>query len=90
MHFPLCNNQIVDIENGSVVGEICHIKAKKKRGSRYDEDLTDEEINAFENLILMCRLHHKVTDDDPDSYTVKRLLFYLSHYFNVFSILNIN
>lgn len=73
-YFPRCNNQIVDIENGSVVGEICHIKAKKKRGSRYDEDLTDKEINAFENLVLMCRLHHKVIDDDPDSYTVKRLL----------------
>jgi len=73
-YFPRCNNQIVDIGNGSVVGEICHIKAKKKRGSRYDEDLTDEEINAFENLILMCRLHHKIIDDDPVSYTVQRLL----------------
>ena len=72
--FPNCNNPIVETENNSLTGIICHIKARNANGPRYDENQTDDERNSFENLILMCPIHHKVIDDDIISYTVERLL----------------
>jgi hypothetical protein len=29
--------------------------------------------HGFDSLILMCGVHHKVIDDDEESYTVQRL-----------------
>ena len=71
--FPNCNNPIYDTENDSLIGEMCHIKAKCANGPRFDENQTDEERNSFENLILMCSNHHIFIDDDPASYIVERL-----------------
>ena len=68
---PKCETGLIC--EGSVVGEICHIKGKKKGSTRYDHSQTDKERDAFENLILMCSVHHKVIDDDPVSYSVERL-----------------
>jgi hypothetical protein len=69
--FPKCVSPIVD--GIKVVGKVCHIKARNKRGSRYDPDQIDAERHAYENLILLCGRHHDVIDDDDDTYTVDRL-----------------
>ncbi|MEQ1644452.1 MAG: hypothetical protein ABL959_13475 [Pyrinomonadaceae bacterium] len=60
-------------ENNTVVGEVCHIKGLKPTAARHDLTQGEDERNAFENLILMCSIHHKVIDEDIDSYTVERL-----------------
>jgi hypothetical protein len=70
--FPNCECPIADA-GGSVLGQVCHIKAKRPGGPRYDASQTDEERHGFSNLILMCGAHNKVIDDDPESYTVPRL-----------------
>ena len=72
-YFPNCNTPLVDKGIGTVIGEICHIKGKKSESTRYDPYQSDEERHGFDNLVLMCPLHHKVIDDDSDSYTVSRL-----------------
>ena len=72
-YFPKCNIPLVDLKSGIVSGEICHIKGNKPESPRYDPDQSDEERHGFNNLVLMCPLHHKIIDDDPDSYTVSRL-----------------
>ena len=69
--FPKCQNHIV--LHKTVVGEICHIKAASKNGPRYDPDQIQAERHSYENLILLCSLHHKVVDDDVVSYSVERL-----------------
>lgn len=69
--FPKCQTAIA--EGTSLVGEICHIKADKPDGPRYDPAQTDGERQSFDNLILMCANHHKVVDDDEESYSVERL-----------------
>jgi hypothetical protein len=71
--FPNCHNPLVDPASGTVTGRICHIKARSKDGPRYDPDQTEDERHAFENLVLMCPIHHDVIDADPDSFTVERL-----------------
>ena len=55
---------------GTVFGEICHIKAHSPDGPRYDPTQSDEERNGFDNLILLCAIHHKLIDDQPQEFTV--------------------
>jgi len=71
--FPKCEIPLIDNLSGKVTGKICHIRAKSPGGPRYDPSQSDEERDAFENLLLMCPIHHDVIDADPESYTVSRL-----------------
>lgn len=71
--FPKCPVALVDSLGGTLIGEICHIKAVSPGGPRYDVHQTAAARNAFDNLILMCPTHHAVVDADELSYTVERL-----------------
>jgi hypothetical protein len=70
--FPKCSSPI--IQGKTVVGEICHIRAANKGGPRYDSSQTAIDRHGYDNLILLCRNHHAVTDDDQEAYTVDRLI----------------
>ena len=72
--FPGCEERLVDEAGGSIMGEVCHIKAKSPDGPRYDAQQTDEERHGFRNLVLLCPTHHARVDRDPDKYTVEKLL----------------
>jgi hypothetical protein len=56
-------------EDGSLLGEICHICAQSFGGPRYNPALSDEELHSLENLILLCRKHHKLIDDQAERFT---------------------
>src|SRR6478609_9392593 len=71
--FPGCCSPIIMVSSGKVIGEVCHIKAQKPNAPRYDSAQNDSERHAFENLILLCPLHHTLIDSDADSYTIERL-----------------
>lgn len=73
--FPKCTNWLVDEQSGTLVGKVCHIKAKRSGpgSKRYDKDQPDEERHGIGNLITLCPKHHDVIDDDEESYTVERL-----------------
>lgn len=64
---PDCKSPIIIGE--TVVGEICHIRAKRKGGSRFDASLTSEQRDEFRNLILLCSTCRKLVDASPDEYT---------------------
>lgn len=66
--FPACKSPI--ILNGSIIGDICHIKAQREIGERFDACQSDFERHAYENLILLCKNHHKLVDDQPLVFTV--------------------
>jgi hypothetical protein len=70
--YPRCTVEIVQGE--TVVGEVCHIRAVRPDGPRHDPDQSPNDRHGYENLILLCANHHKVVDDDPEAYTVERLL----------------
>ncbi len=69
--FPDCNEKIVS-DNQAILGEICHIEAAEPGGERYNPKSTDEFRRSYENLILMCSKHHKITND-VHTYTVEKL-----------------
>ncbi|MDB5971117.1 MAG: hypothetical protein JWQ90_3567 [Hydrocarboniphaga sp.] len=70
--FPSCQLPIFE-DSGVVTGEMCHIKARSPGGPRFDPAQTEAERHGFDNLILLCRRHHKVVDAQPDVYTVEAL-----------------
>ncbi len=70
--FPRCMEVLV--EEGTVVGKVCHIKAANPKGPRYDPQQTTAERHGYGNLVLLCGKHHTVIDDDEESYTVERLI----------------
>jgi hypothetical protein len=70
--FPRCTIEIV--QDQTLIGEICHIKASRPGGPRYDPDQTTAQRHGYDNLILLCGTHHTVIDNDEEAYTVERLL----------------
>src|ERR1041385_3151860 len=61
--FPGCSAPIIDTSFGVRVGEICPIKGKRPGSARYDQEQPEEERTSYENLLVMCRPHHKIVDD---------------------------
>jgi hypothetical protein len=50
-----------------------HIVAREEEGPRGISPLTPEQRDQYDNLILMCSIHHKVIDDHPDTFPVTLL-----------------
>lgn len=71
--WPDCNEEIVDVNDGVVVGEICHIHAQSEGGPRYDSSLDEDEIDSPSNLILLCPTHHTRIDKNPERYPAEKL-----------------
>ena len=62
-----------ETDDPSIVGDEAHIVAKEIGGPRGNSPLTAEERDHFDNLILLCKVHHKLIDDQPGTYTVEAL-----------------
>jgi hypothetical protein len=44
------------------LGEMAHIKGKRKGSNRHDKNQTIEQRDSYENLILLCPTHHTLID----------------------------
>ena len=78
--FTDCNERLT-VEQAAhsaphTLGEMAHIKGKKKGSNRYDGTQTDEQRDSYENLILLCPNHHTLIDkpENEEIYTVDILL----------------
>lgn len=72
---PDCNIPIVINENDDKtnIAELAHIEAYKPGGARFNPQLSEDERNAEENLMVVCKNCHKKIDDFPEIYTVEKL-----------------
>ena len=77
--FINCNRKLT-IEQAAQVkpytlGEMAHIKGRKKGSNRYDINQTDEQRDGYENLILLCSYHHTLIDvpENESIYSVVEL-----------------
>jgi hypothetical protein len=70
--FPDCPELLVR-DDGHIAAQICHIKASKRGGPRFDPEQSTEERHGASNLILLCANHHAVVDAQPHAYTVEVL-----------------
>lgn len=65
----ICNRELV--EEDVQIGEMAHVIAKSAIGPRGSANCTND--NSYENLILLCSIHHKIVDTKPDEYPISRL-----------------
>lgn len=76
--YPDCKKRLIENESGlddeSIVGEEAHIRSERIEGPRYDAQFTIEKIDDYGNLLLLCRNHHKLVDDQVNTYPVDALI----------------
>lgn len=74
---PDCRTVLVEDEtetdDPALIGENCHIVGEKKNGPRGKHPMDLEERNKYPNLILLCRNHHRVVDQQTGHYTIEEL-----------------
>ena len=74
--FPDCHRLLtVSTANDALVvlGHIAHIVAERADGPRGQSSMSLKERNSYENLLLMCNLHHQLIDAECSTFTVERL-----------------
>jgi hypothetical protein len=72
----MCKELLIEDDDSigrSLVGEVAHKAGERPDAARYDASMTDEERNDPENLMLLCRKHHKIIDDNELIYTLEKL-----------------
>lgn len=57
----------------SIVGDECHIISGQVGGPRYDPTFPGDLIDDVSNLVVLCRVHHKMVDDQFRTYTADEL-----------------
>lgn len=73
----ICRNQLIidetESDDESIIGDEAHIVSRKENGPRGYSALTSEQRDKYDNLILLCRNHHKTIDDQVHKYSVDEL-----------------
>lgn len=72
----MCRIELVaEKDNNNInlnLGEECHIISSKDRGPRHKPKYLDD-YDAYSNLLLLCRNHHRMIDEQFETYTEKLL-----------------
>ena len=69
----ICVLQANDNDPSAVIGQIAHIAANSDSGPRANPNLSQQERNSYENLILLCPTHHVLVDAQASTHTVEML-----------------
>lgn len=72
----VCKTELFSQKEGTSdcnIGEECHIISSKKKGPRHKPNLNN--FDTFDNLILLCRNHHREVDELTDTYTEELLRY---------------
>ena len=74
---PECTNRLIadatEESDHVVIANICHIYAISPDGPRGKPGLAQDELNAPDNLILLCPNHHALVDGQHDTYSAEML-----------------
>lgn len=78
--FPGCTNavtdQVVPGEQPVTLAQRAHIVGVGRQGPRSKAVPVSEDIDAVENLLLLCGEHHRIVDNNPRIYSVEVLAKY--------------
>src|ERR1051325_6062884 len=75
-YWPGCLEPTTRFVDGIPVNnfEVAHIRAISSGGPRAVEEMSEKELNHFDNLILLCLPHHKVVDKiRPRDFSIETL-----------------
>lgn len=61
----MCNVELTQV-NGvdSIVGDEAHIRSRSDAGPRFDANYPTDQLDGYANLVLLCKIHHKLVDDN--------------------------
>src|SRR5262245_29679308 len=62
-----------ELSDESVVGDEAHIIGEKPTAARGQFGIGRDDLDEYDNLMLLCKVHHKLVDDQPETYTVEAL-----------------
>lgn len=62
-----------ELDNHSIIGDECHIVAKNLNGPRGNVNISEGGLDDVSNLILLCKVHHKMIDDQPNTFPIDAL-----------------
>ncbi len=74
---PSCRRALTHFGEGgdlALTGETCHIRSKRPEGPRHDPNYHVDLLDSYDNVLLMCGVHHKIIDTLHAEYTVERLI----------------
>jgi len=60
-------------DRDAVVGDECHIVGQTPDSARYRDDLSIDP-DSYDNLIVLCKTHHKQIDDQPERFAEEKLI----------------
>jgi hypothetical protein len=61
------------LSDESVVGDECHMIGEKPGAARGQFGVGRDDLDGYDNLVLLCKVHHKLVDDQPETFTVEKL-----------------
>ncbi len=68
----ICKNELVidstEKDDESVIADECHIISSRPNGPRYDPFYPADKLDSYDNMILLCRTHHKMVDDQTATF----------------------
>ena len=74
---PECTNLLIapvtEESEAAVLSHICHIYARSDQGPRGKPNLSPDERDSIDNLILLCPNHHETVDKQPEKYPADTL-----------------
>jgi len=71
----ICNRELTRLDRiDSIIGDEAHIRSKREAGPRHEPSYPAEKLDTYENLILLCKIHHKLVDDNEAKYKTERLV----------------
>ena len=73
----MCRRELImagtPVDDESIVGDECHIVSAVSSSLRHDPEFPREKLNDHANLLLLCKVHHKLIDDQQSEYTASHL-----------------
>lgn len=69
---PSCKNVLID-SNQTMTGDIAHIESAMPDGKRFNKSMTNEQRRSFDNLLLLCAVHHRAVDGKNAPHDVPQL-----------------
>jgi hypothetical protein len=66
----ICNSELTRLDGvDSIVGDEAHICGHSEGGPRFNPTMPPDLRDGYDNLILLCKGHHKLVDDNPDIFS---------------------
>lgn len=75
--FEDCRKELTeDTEDSSdhyTIGDEAHIHSERTLGPRYESTFPKDQIDRYDNLILLCKPHHKKIDSDINAFPASKV-----------------